>query len=542
MKRYSYQQQVDRIKIQLNEQSASARPLSTSTMGGPDVGGAYEAAIRSVADPETRFGITDPEYQKRLERESNAYVGETEARKKIPGYNEHGRDGAARELQNRLDYAEIARLQRAGINRSEKEGNISSVVAMDKRNLTRQREEEEKSRKTTDRILKGVEVGGEVAGTVANIGLMFTPAAPYAVRNLAISAARLGQAGFAGTVATDLYKSAMYSDDKERSNEYKNRAASGAIGLAAGGAIEGGIRVSQALGAGKLAARVAKNIPGVDKTLQKVNKLSNSVAGGIGGGLAGTALGYSMVTPEDNLLTASAKVVGTGILGQVVGAKGLGAVERAAPRAAIPLRSMVASPRERATQLINQQLGKIANAQEPLISQGSYTLREKPVSTRRFSAQKASTIGQPVTRTVKIDGKEFEGRVFDASGKRVVSKRSDFHPDEVTPVGKRPKDKDLASLPRRELEVASDTPMGMWQPNPEAQSVGTGLTRKGAATQDYGYPPYPETHVGRADQELVRRVPWDGKGTPPPPSKKIEATVTDPNDPFMMWGVKGTKR
>lgn len=547
----TYQDQVNRIKIQLNEKTELFKPPSTSTMGGPDIGAAIEAE---------RKRQEDPEYQKRTEKEIAAYVGETEARKKIPGI-EGGRDFAARIAMANLNSPEVAQATRASITRAEREGRITPEQAKEKRNLTREKEKEQESRERTDKLLRGLEVGADVAGAIANTGLIFSSggiAAPALGPKVVLSASKLGQLGFASQAGVDFYRAAM-TDNPEEKAQYTSsglqKAAGVGIGVGIGASLKGAQKLNQLtkttedlkLLADMYRAKASANIPGAARvfqlgdTIKKATQAtSSSDAGGIGGGLAGTALGYSLITPEDNMATATAKVVGSGIVGMIAGRKGVGWLQEKLPKMAIPLAT--GGAKGKATKLISQELEKIGTGQKPLIVQGFTRIPDRTQVTPGFSREALRQVGTPKTTSspvTPITPEGTAGRVYtrgpDGVYRPALWGERDFSPRELTPGAKAYRRREEGGL------VPSDEPIGIWQPNPEAQGTGTGLARRSAATQDVGYPRYPETHVGRVEQEVLTPRPLDPGEIPPPPVKRVQSTATDPNKPTIMWGVRGTK-
>jgi hypothetical protein len=380
-----------------------------------------------------------------------------------------GQETAARTLQQGLDWNKIRDAQIASITRGMETGTISKQRGKERIKTVKGEAESQKTGQMIDTSLPYVEAGADIAGTVADLGLMMSGAgAPLGLSRLGMRASSLGLIGSGARGGVDFYRSAMTSDPEKKaqyieSGLWKTGGAVAApvigktIDLAAKGTkiAAGAVTGTET---GKKAIETIKKIPGVQKIQSVGTSISNvkpSDSGGIIGGLAGIAASYN---PSDSLPVSVAKGIAGSIIGRYAGTKAIGTLEKAFPRLT---KSIVSDPRKEAIKLISKQL-----------------LDTTPIT----------------------------------QGFRVVAGKTDYFR------GAGPRQKKFSA------EIPADKPEGLWQPNPEAQ--GTGLARKGAATQDIGHPPYPETHVGRPDQELIKRMPWSGKGEPPPPIKKVENTAS----------------
>ena len=411
----------------------------------------------------------------------------------------------AKNIQADMDWDAIQKAKEESINRMVATGRISQERANEKLKRNKEEAEQNKSNQAFDRNLKTVEKVADVAGTVANTALLFTPAAP------------IGIAGLAAQGGVDIYAGAMNDDPVEAQN-YTNRGIDrlkwSAIGFGAGRAlgaaipaVKTGARTAAALPVVKPAVETAKrvatnaatkvnSIPGATRTLNTAQRVlnygkgtPNNVAGGVGGGLGGIAAGASTITPEDNAITASAKVLAGAFLGQKLGSKVAGFVERQFPALGVGASRLpsVVNPATRNSTIVASQ---IENA--PLLSQGTVTRyprlgRDIPVTGKKYNsgietrtAEILDKYRRPTeqTTTATYYGKPSITRVPTAQERAAARTQRDFEAQNVF-----------------DDATGTWTPkVGMFKPNPQAQDSQYPARRISGA-MDYGYPNHPKSHT-----------------------------------------------
>jgi hypothetical protein len=299
---------LNNIKIKLNEDQSTDRPKYSDS----EVNRFYDPNI-DISTPEQKAA------KKRAEDAANA------------GANYD------KQAYNRMDWEAVNKAAQQSLDASIKRGDISPEAGKKKKEEVESENASRSWEQTKQKWAKTAEPVADAATQIGGISLTLTGAGAPA-----------GMAILGGHALSKVERAALTDDPEKRSDYLKQAAWDAGLGVAAPLAIGKAINVARSSQvaaevanaakaartsrAATAAEKVAERIPGASK-VAKVAREVYSSKGNDAGGIMGGMVGMSTITPEDNMLTASAKVIG----GTIAGRKGAGWLASKLPKLGQPL-------------------------------------------------------------------------------------------------------------------------------------------------------------------------------------------------------------